>query len=126
MKTNNNPTQAKRSISRADFIELNEKVRACNTYKHGYFVLMTKRKMTGTKTEILDTLTMSEPKTSKECYADKKKYEAIMRQYKRTSNIITTISVQNIFERYDLWTRGHGEPKPRAQQWQDIKASAQA
>ena len=126
MKTNNNPTPATRNMSRAAFIELNEKVRACNTYKHGYFVLMTKRKMTGTKSELLDTLTMSEPKTSKECYADKKKYEAIMKQYKRSANIITTISVQNIFERYDLWTRGHGEPKPRAQQWADIKAAAQA
>lgn len=126
MKTNNNPIPAKRNMSRADFIELNEKVRACNTYKHGYFVLMIKRKMDGTKTESLDTLIMSEPKTSKECYEDKKKYEAIMKQYKRSANIITTISVQNIFERYDLWTRGHGEPKPRAQQWQDIKAAAQA
>lgn len=126
MKTNNNPQTETRTMSRAAFIELNEKVKASNTYKHGYFVLMTKRKMTGSKSELLDTLIMSEPKTSTECYEDKKKYEAIMRQYKRPTNIITTISVQNIFERYDLWTRGKGEPKPRAQQWQDIKAAAQA
>ena len=126
MKTNNTPTLATRSMSRADFIKLNEKVMASNTYKHGYFVLLTKRKMNGTKTELVDTLIMSEPKTIKECYEDKDKYEAIMRQYKKTPNIITTISVQNIFERYDLWTRGKGEPKPRAQQWQDIKAAALA
>lgn len=126
MKTNNNPTPAKRNMSSADFIELNKKVRASNTYKHGYFVLMTKRKMTGTKTDLIDTLIMSEPKTIKECYEDKDKYEAIMRQYKKTANIITTISVQNIFERYDLWTRGNGDPKPRAQQWQDIKEAALA
>lgn len=126
MKTNNNPTPATRNMSIAEFAALNVKVRASNTYKHGYFVLMTKRKMNGTKTELLDTMIMSEPKTIKECYEEKDKYEAIMRQYKKTANIITTISVQNIFERYDLWTRAKGEPKPRAQQWQDIKAAAQA
>lgn len=126
MKTNNNPQTETSKMSLVEFAALNEKVRASNTYKHGYFVLMTKRKMNGSKSELLDTLIMSEPKTIKACYEDKDKYEAIMRQYKRPTNIITTISVQNIFERYDLWTRGKGEPKPRAQQWQDIKAAAQA
>ena len=126
MKTNNNPQTETRKMSIVEFIALNEKVRASNTYKHGYFVLLTKRKMTGTKTELVDTLIMSEPKTIKECYEDKEKYEAIMRQYKKMPNIISTISVQNIYERYDLWTRGKGAPNARAQQWADIKAAAQA
>lgn len=126
MKTNNNPTPTTRSMSRADFIELNEKVKASNTYKHSFFVLISKTKRTGTKTEHIDTMIMSELKTEKECYDDKKRYEELIRFYNRKTNIITCISVQNIFERYDLWTRGNGEPKPRAQQWQDIKAAAQA
>lgn len=126
MKTNNNPTPTTRSMSRADFIELNEKVKACNTYQHGYFVIIKKTKRNGTKTETIDTMIMSELKTERECYNDKMRYEALIRFYNRKTNVITCISVQNIFEKYDLWLAGKGAPNARAQQWADIKAAAQA
>lgn len=126
MKTNNNPHTTTRTMSRAAFIELNEKVRASNTYQHAYFVILKKSKRNGNQIEALDTLIMSDLKTEKECYSDKMRYEELMRMYDRKTNVITCISVQNIFEKYDLWLEGKGTPHARAQQWQDIKASAQA
>ena len=126
MKTNNNPTPATRNMSRAEFIDLNEKVRACNTYKHAYFVILKKSKRNGNKIEAIDTMIMSDLKTEKECYSDKMRYEELMRFYDRKTNVITNITVQNIFEKYDLWLEAKGAPHARAQQWHDIKAAAQA
>ena len=126
MKTNNNPTTERKAMSLAEFAALNEKVMASNTYKHGYFVIIKKSKRNGTKIEPIDTMIMSELKTERECYNDKMRYEELIKFYNRKTNVITCISVQNIFEKYDLWLEGKGAPHARAQQWQDIKAAAQA
>lgn len=106
--------------------ELEAKVRACNTYHHGYFVMFTKIRKQGNTWEIVDRLVMSDPQSQNQCEMDKQKYEAQIATYGRRRGMKTTISIHNIFERYDLWKAAQGEEQPRAAQWEAIKKAARA
>lgn len=126
MKTINIPTTERKAMSKAELATLTEKVEMSQTYRHSYFLLVTKMKKVGKTWEKADRMIMSERKTIEECMTDKDRYEALADMYGRKAGMVTTFSIHNIFDRYDLWLDAKGTPNARAQQWQDIKAAAQA
>ena len=126
MKTNNNPQTERKAMSKAELATLTEKVEMSQTYRHSYFLLLTKMRKNGKNWEKADRMIMSERKTIEECMTDKDRYEALADMYGRKAGMVTTFSIHNIFDRYDLWLDGKGAPNARAQQWADIKAAVQA
>lgn len=108
-------------IDNGQLADLTARVRASYTYSQCYFVLMTKIRKNGDTWEMVDQLIMSDLINEEQATADKQRYESIRDLYGRVRGVKTTISVHNIFERYDLWKAGHGDDVPRAAQWESIK-----
>lgn len=113
-------------INASNIDEIEKKVRESRTYQTGFFVILTKIKKEGKTWNKFDQMIMSEPQSEEQCETDKARYEALIEMYGRRAGMKTTISIHNIFERYDLWQAGHGGEQPRAAQWQAIKDKARA